>query len=277
LIDLHSHTTESDGTSTPEQLIETAIASGLEALAITDHDTFSGYDAAMAPARDAGFELVCGIELSTKLQSRTVHLLAYFVGRPPSPEFREWLGRMQASRRDRNRRLAARLQALGLDITLEEVEARGRNMTGRPHFARVMVEKGHVASIQDAFDEYLDESAKGYVDREEPTLAEGIQRVISGGGIPSIAHPIRLPRAGEDMNALTSEMRDMGLQAIEAYHSDHRPSDVALYLGLAERYGLAVTGGSDFHGEVRPAVRLGSGVDGNLSVPYEVLDRLRSV
>jgi hypothetical protein len=150
-------------------------------------------------------------------------------------------------------------------------------MTGRPHFARIMVEKGHVGSIQEAFDEYLDESAKGYVEREEPTLHEAIERVIAGGGVPSIAHPVRVPHAGEDISALIDEMRNMGLPAIEAYHSDHERSDVKFYLDLAQRFGLAVTGGSDFHGDVRPSVRLGSGVDGNVSVPYEVLEHLRKV
>ena len=143
MIDLHSHTNESDGTCTPGELIEEALRVGLEALGITDHDTFAGYDKAAPLAREAGLELICGIELSTKLHGRSVHLLGYFLGdEGPAPEFREWILDMQAARRDRNCRLIARLRDLGIDITLEEVQARSGGLTARPHFAQVMLEKG---------------------------------------------------------------------------------------------------------------------------------------
>ena len=179
---------------------------------------------------------------------------------------------MQASRRERNVRLAARLRELGFDITLEEAEARGRGMTGRPHFAQLMVEKGYVANIREAFDEYLDESAKGYVQRIEPQFAEGVARIREAGGIASLAHPVRV-RA--NIAVLLPELCEAGLNAIEAYHSDHEPQDTELYLALAERYGLMVTGGSDFHGAVKPGVFLGTGYKGNLSIPANLIDRLR--
>src|SRR5262249_37619424 len=153
----------------------------LEALAISDHDTLAGYDRAAPHAAEKGLDLVCGIELSTKFRRKTVHLLGYFLNEPPADGFRDWLAEMQASRRDRNLRLAERLRSLGLDVTIEEVERKGRSLTGRPHFAKVLLEKGYVSSIQEAFDEYLDESAKGYVDRKEPDLAFGIQQIASGG------------------------------------------------------------------------------------------------
>ena len=276
MIDLHTHTNESDGSFAPRQLVEEAVAMRLEALAITDHDTLSGYDAAAGPARELGLDLVCGIEMSTKLNSRVVHLLGYFVGGEPKPEFRAWLSGMQESRRDRNIRMAARLRELGIDITVEDAERKGRSMTGRPHFAKVMVEKGYVASIQQAFDDYLDESAKGYVDRKEPTLAEGIERIQTAGGLSSIAHPIRIGRLDEEeLKKLVGEMKTMGLGALEVYHSDHQPRHVGLYLELARTYDLKVTGGSDFHGEVKPGVKLGIGA-GNLNIPRSVLDRMRA-
>jgi hypothetical protein len=269
LIDLHTHTNESDGTLSPAELVAEAERAGLKALAITDHDTLRGYDAAAPAAAQVGLELICGIELSTKLHGRSVHLLGYFLDGPPSAGFREWIELMQASRHERNIRLAARLRELGLDITLEEVRARGRSMTGRPHFARVMLEKGYVASMQQAFDDYLDESAKGYVERMEPQLSEAVERIQAGGGLASLAHPVRL-----DPSVLP-EICDFGLDAIEAYHSDHGPDEVERYLALAKRCGLAVTGGSDFHGAVKPGLRLGWGYNGSAAVPPDVLDRLR--
>jgi len=274
LIDLHTHTDESDGTYTPAQLIAEAAALGLEALGITDHDTLAGYDSALPLAREAGVDLVCGIELSTKLRGRSVHLLGYFLEAPPSQAFRDWLREQQLSRRDRNARLADKLRSMGIQVSLTEVEARGKSLAGRPHFAQVMVEKGYVRDTREAFDDYLDESAKGYVDRKEPTFAEGVQKIVEGGGLPSLPHPVRVPRNGEDFEELIGEMLDAGLRAIEAYHSDHQPQDERLFLGQAERYGLAVTGGSDFHGAIKPHIRLGTGA-GNLCVPRAILDQLR--
>jgi predicted metal-dependent phosphoesterase TrpH len=273
LIDLHSHTNESDGTSSPEQLIEEAVRAGVETLAITDHDTFAGYDQALPAASAAGVELVCGIELSTKLHGRSVHLLGYFLDAGRLEEFRDWVLELQASRRERNVRLAARLRELGFDITLEEAEALGRGMTGRPHFARIMVEKGYVKNLRQAFDEYLDESAKGYVYRREPQFAEGVKQIRKAGGIASLAHPVRV---NGNVPVLMPELCAAGLNAIEAYHSDHGPLETELYLELAGRYGLLVTGGSDFHGEIKPGVNLGTGCGGNLRIPPDLLDRLRA-
>lgn len=246
-------------------------------MAITDHDTLAGYDKAAPRARELGLDLVCGIELSTKLNGKTVHLLGYFLSRPPSEEFRTWILDMQESRRDRNRRLLERLRSLGIELTLEEVTRKGRNMTGRPHFAKAMLEKGYVATIQEAFDRYLDESAQGYVDRREPLLSEGIERIKAGGGLTSIAHPVRMGKYGrEQMRELMGQMKDIGLDAIEVYHSDHRPRDVEQYLELARELDLGITGGSDFHGEAKPGVKLGTG-PGALHIERSVLDRLRAL
>jgi 3',5'-nucleoside bisphosphate phosphatase len=273
MIDLHSHTTASDGTYLPAQLVDEALRTGVRILGITDHDTFSGYDQALPLARQAGLELVCGIELSTKLHGHSVHLLGYFLSADGLGDFRTWIGELQASRRERNLRLIARLRELGLEITLEEVQARGGEMMGRPHFAQVLIEKGYVRSLQQAFDEYLDESAKGYVTRREPQFAEAVKHIRDAGGIASLAHPVRIR---EDVAAILPELRAAGLNAIEVYHSDHSPSQSALYLKLAEQHGLLVTGGSDFHGAVKPEIHLGTGRGGNLKVPDDLVDRLRA-
>jgi hypothetical protein len=277
MIDLHSHTTASDGTYSPAQLVDEAGRTGVRILGITDHDTFSGYDQALPLARQAGLELVCGIELSTKLHGHSVHLLGYFLNAFLNPDgldvFRGWIGDLQASRRERNVRLVARLRELGLDITLEEVRARGGGMTGRPHFAQLLLEKGYVSNLQEAFDEYLDEAAKGYVTRREPQFAEAVRQIRDAGGIASLAHPVRLR---EDTAAILPGLRAAGLNAIEAYHSDHSPSQTALYLELAAQHGLLVTGGSDFHGAAKPEIALGTGRGGNLKVPDDLVARLRA-
>jgi len=145
-------------------------------------------------------------------------------------------------------------------------------MTGRPHFAQILLEKGYVSNIRQAFDDYLDESAKGYVYRREPQFAEGVQQIRKAGGIASLAHPIRV---NGDVPALMPELRDAGLNAIEAYHSDHDREATELYLDLARKYGMLVTGGSDYHGAVKPEVSLGTGHDGNLHIPDDLLDALR--
>jgi len=277
LIDLHTHTTESDGTYSPVELVKAGKDAGLEALAISDHDTFAGYQIAQPLAESAGLRLLCGIELSTALgnpKERTAHLLGYFFKGPPSDEFRTWILRGQAARRDRNIRLAKRLQSLGVDIRIEEVNALGRSLAGRPHFAKLMVDKGIVPNIQEAFRRYLDESAPGYVDREEPLLEEAIQRVNDGGGISSLAHPVRLGKRNHDEEeTLIGKLAEAGLQALEAYHSDHTASDSARYVALARKYGMKVTGGSDFHGGNKPSIRLGVG-SGHLNISMRVLDDL---
>jgi predicted metal-dependent phosphoesterase TrpH len=272
MIDLHSHTTASDGTFSPEQLVDEAGRAGVRTLGITDHDTFSGYDRALPLARRTGLELVCGIELSTKLHGHSVHLLGYFLHPDGLDVFRGWIGDLQASRRERNVHLVARLRELGLDITLEEAQARGGEMTGRPHFAQLLVEKGYVSNMQQAFDDYLDESAKGYVTRREPQFAEAVKHIRDEGGIASLAHPVRLR---EDVANALPELHAAGLNAIEAYHSDHSPAQTELYLQLARQNGLLVTGGSDFHGAAKPEIRLGTGRAGNLRIPNDLIDQLR--
>ena len=274
MIDLHSHTTASDGTFSPAQLVEEAQRVGLRTLGITDHDTFSGYEEALPMARAARLDLVRGIELSTKLNGHSVHLLGYFLNEqhPGLVEFKKWIRDLQESRRERNIRLVERLQELGLDITLEEVAARGGGMTGRPHFARLLVEKGYVSNMQQAFDDYLDESAKGYVTRREPQFAEAAQRIGQAGGIASLAHPIRLR---EDVASVLPKLRADGLTAIEVYHSDHSAEQTELYLRLANEHGLLVTGGSDFHGAAKPEICLGTGRENNLHVPEDLVMRLR--
>lgn len=282
MIDLHVHTTASDGTASPTEVIAEAKAAGLDALSITDHDTFAAYDEAVDAARQAGIPLIWGIEISTKLvqpgkpHGKSVHLLGYFM-KGPTPDFEQWIIALQEARRERNLQLIDKLQELGLEITIEEVQALGRNMTGRPHFARVMVQKGYVSTIQEAFDKYLDEKGAAYVDKHEPTLAEGIRHIRDAGGVASLAHPVRLNKMGSQEEDLIRQMAKMGMQALEAYHPDHTDRNQERYQMLARRYDLATTGGSDYHGDNKPGIKIGTGRQNNIAVPTKVLDRLRGL
>lgn len=255
-----------------------ALAAGLRAIAITDHDTFDGYYGAHEAAKDAGLELVCGIEISTRHDGRSVHLLGYFLDQEPSKSFLDWLYLVQKARKERNRQMAKKLQDLGLDICLEEAESLGKSITGRLHFARALVAKEIVTHTQEAFDKYLAEGAPGYVQMEEPALADAIRVVREGGALPVVAHPIRLGYTNlrEEENVLR-ELRAAGLLGLECYHADHSSPVAARYLGLARKYGFCVTGGSDYHGAAKPSIRLGSGRRGNVRVPYAILTGMRSL
>jgi hypothetical protein len=276
MIDLHSHTNQSDGTFTPAALVAEALRVGLRALAITDHDTFAGYDAAIPFAAESGLELICGIELSTRYQGGTVHLLGYFPVTPPSAELRAWLAWVLEMRRDRNIRLIAKLQSLGLDITLEEVEKVGRTLTGRPHFAQVLVQKGYAKDLQNAFDSYLDESARGFVHRQEVPMVEALERILDSGGVPSLAHPVRVAKNNwEKLAELVEDLAGLGMRAIEVYHSDHSPENVSYYASLADQFNLGMTGGSDFHGANKPSISLGTGKHNNLHVPDALAENLK--
>lgn len=282
MIDLHSHTDESDGSLTPKQLVDLAQNISLEAIAITDHDTFAGYDKALPLAQSIGLDLMQGIELNSHAMingsatARYVHILAYFPLKPPQGEFVSWLSDTRRERSQRNQKLIASLQSNGVDITLAEVEAKGRTLTGRPHFARVLVDKGYAKSLQDAFHRYLGEEAPSYVHRESLTTLETVALVRKSGGIPVVAHPIRLGLERAAERGFLEAAKSAGLLGLEVYHSEHSPELQQYYLHLAGELNLLPTGGSDFHGpSVKPDIDLGTGRGGNVDVPLSFLTGLR--
>jgi predicted metal-dependent phosphoesterase TrpH len=170
-----------------------------------------------------------------------------------------------------------KLRSFGVDIELSEVERLGRTLTGRPHFARVLVQKGYAANTEEAFRRYLGELAPSFVERDAPDVATGIQRIAAAGGLPVAAHPVRLGISDATAEErLFEKLGGAGLRGIEIYHSDHDESDTARYRRIAKKLGLVVTGGSDFHGDAKPRVALGSGVNGSLNIPKSILDELRS-
>lgn len=280
MIDLHTHTCASDGTDTPAQLIDRAVALGLEALAITDHDTFRGSDEAVPLAAGRGLRFVRGLELSTRQpdetnpSARSVHILGYFFGDPPAA-FRQWIETLRAARRERNCAMAEKLTALGMPVTVEEAEAYGRNITGRPHFARVLRDKGFIRSIEEAFQVYLGETGTAYVERQDPSTEEGIRRITDAGGLASLAHPFRLNKTDPiEEEELIRRFAEAGLGAIEVWHSDHDQSSRDRYIHLARKYNLGMSGGSDYHGDIKPHVLLGRGRNGVNKVPLALLDDL---
>jgi 3',5'-nucleoside bisphosphate phosphatase len=285
LVDLHTHTDRSDGSTPPCDLVRQASAEGLRAIAMADHDTLAGYDAASPMAADCGVELICAVELSTRpnercdggKRERSVHVLGYWLSSDPTVEFRRYLETQQASRRKRNVDLVAKLRQLGVSITIEDAEVYGRNQVGRPHFARVLLNKGYVSNLQEAFDVYLADEAKAGVERDEPTLEEGIRRIKDSGGIATLAHPVRLPQRGPDLERLVEHLLEAGLEGIEVYHSEHAPADCAEFARIARRFGLVSTGGSDYHGDNKPEIRLGSGIDGNVRLTYSLLEEMRDM
>ncbi|MCC7156100.1 MAG: PHP domain-containing protein [Bryobacterales bacterium] len=259
MIDLHTHTTRSDGTDTPAELLALARGIGLEALAITDHDTITEVSDPLA---------IRGIEVGAR---GFVHVLGYFFDEP-GQEFLTWLAARNLHPRDRIREMAARLQGLGFDVTAEEAEALGARSTCRPHFARLLVRKGYVQSMSEAFQKYLGEGGPAYVERDDPEPEEAIEYLRAGGAVPSLAHPVHVEVP--DLAVFVARLARAGLCAIEAFHPDHSPADTRNYLALAQRLDLAITGGSDYHGANKPGIHLGTG-RGNVDAPLALLDDLR--
>lgn len=276
MIDLHAHTTASDGTFSPRALVELARTTGVTTLAVTDHDTVAGLSGAIATGAELGVEIIPGVEFSTSHRPGTMHLLGYGF----DPAATGLLGTLEGSRRardERNPRIAEKLRGLGFDVTLAEVEAvAGGGVVGRPHFARVLMQKGVVASINEAFEKYFNRGGPAYAAAERISPADAIAAIRGAGGVAVLAHPYQL-RAASDvaLEEIVTTLQAAGLQGIEAYYSRHRPAQVAAYRSLAERHGLLVTGGSDFHGSVKPDIALGTGC-GDLRVPVELLGPLKA-
>jgi 3',5'-nucleoside bisphosphate phosphatase len=283
MIDLHTHTNFSDGTSTPADLLVEAEQAGLSAVAITDHDTLAGFDAALPLAARHYVEIVCGVEVSTQLEmcqglSLPVHLLGYFFNEVPGDDFRHWLAGISATRYERNMSLMKKLQAANIEISWEDFPDLGPKQTARPGIARVLVKKGYAATYQSAFDLYLSDSALEKIKRSVPSTQEAIKRISGSGGIAVLAHPMRI-RGQQIPECLTiiQELVRCGLGGLEIYHSDHSTEDAAFLQQAAERFRLVPTGGSDYHGENKPGVRLGSGRQDNIAIPDSLLQRIKDV
>ena len=273
MIDLHTHSSVSDGSDPPERIPELAAAAGCTAVALTDHDRLDGLAAARAAAGRAGVELVPGCELSCTTPWGEAHLLAYFVEDDGGPLHAE-LERLQRSRDQRNRALAGRLAELGLPVTLEEMEAEaGGSGVGRPHAAAVLVRKGVVASMDEAFDLWLGDGRPAHVARERPDVNEVLRATRASGGVVVLAHPLSLGLDPVALDRAAGELAAAGMVGMEAIYGRYTPEERHELAVLAARHGLVATGGSDYHGSYKPDLRVGLGT-GDLTVPDEVLERL---
>jgi predicted metal-dependent phosphoesterase TrpH len=245
VIDLHTHSTCSDGTDPPERIPELAAAAGCSAVALTDHDTLACIGRARARADELGIELVAGCEVSCRYRGVSAHVLVYFVedGAGPLPEE---LARLRADRIARNRRLAARLEELGVPISYEEIvgAAAGEESAGRPHVAALLVRHGLAESIPDAFDRWLGEGGPAYVPKARVTPAEIAAAATASGGVCVLAHPLTLGVDAAGLEEVAAELADAGFAGMEAYYARYPPGERAQLVSVARRHGLVPTGGS---------------------------------
>lgn len=273
-IDLHLHTTHSDGSLPPAEVLARAHKAGVTALAITDHDITTGIPEALETGARLGIEVIPGVEISSRLGDSELHILGYFL-KWQDPTLSARLAGLRAGRHTRNPQIIERLRTLGLDITYEEVRTlAGTESVGRPHIARVLMNKGYVTSAKDAFDRYLAEGKPAYVPRELPEPAEAIAWIREARGIAVLAHPTWVKQNGEGLFKLCERLKVAGLGGIEVHYSTHSPKQTAEFLDIAKRLDLLVTGGSDFHGVTKPDIDVGVG-RGGLKVPAKLLEPLK--
>lgn len=276
-IDLHVHSTYSDGTFTPTQLIDEASRIGLAAMALTDHDTVDGIPEAIEAASKKGIELVPGIELSTFYQKKEIHIVGLFIDYTDSA-FNKRLLTFKEGREQKNIKMCEKFKELGIEVSYDEMKSMyAGSVITRAHFADYLLKKGIVGDRNEAFDRYIGDNRPCYVDREKITPMEAIDMIHSVGGIAILAHPV-LYHLGE---AKMHELMDYlccpgGIQALEAIYSTYKMGDELAMRRLAKEYNILISGGSDFHGANKPHISLGTGM-GKLFVPYEVLEKLRSV
>lgn len=275
--DLHCHTTCSDGSDTPEQLVVLAKEAGLAAVAVTDHDTVDGLERAESAAQAAGIEMVPGVELSVLHPHGNMHLLGYYVD-PGCADFKRVIAKVQDARSARNPKIVEKLRGLGMDVSMEELEEMaGGGQIGRPHIARALVAKGYVKSVYEAFDRYLKKDGPAYVPKSILSPADAIGAVTGCGGVAVLAHPFSLGhRTREELEGWIAEWKEMGLQGVECYYSEHDQDFTSFLLSLCRRLGLAATGGSDYHGRAKPHIALGRG-RGNLKVPYSCVEAIKEL
>ncbi|MEY4528939.1 MAG: Phosphoesterase [Nitrospirota bacterium] len=273
-IDLHLHTTHSDGSQTPAEVVTLAHEAGVSALAITDHDITTGLPEAMATGQTLGIEIIPGIEISSRHGESELHVLGYFL-KWEDAQLNERLTALRESRHRRNPKIVALLQAAGIDITYDEVRAvAGSDSVGRPHIARVLMDKKVVTSAKEAFDRFLAEGKPAYVPRDLPSPADAIRWIREAGGLAVLAHPTWVKTVEGTLTDLARQLKEQGLDGVEVHYSTHTPRQTREYLSLAKQLGLLVTGGSDFHGLTKPDIEVGTG-KGSLHVPDHLLPKLK--
>lgn len=274
MLDLHAHSTFSDGSETPASLARLAKDGHVRALALTDHDNANGAAEFLEACREVGLTGIAGIEWSADVDSGTLHILGLGIDHS-SESLRDASNEVLESRDERNRRILAKLNDLGFGLTWDEVqELAGEDVVGRPHFARAMIARGWAETMGEVFERYLEKGAPAYFDRFRLQPKEAIAVIREAGGVPVIAHPTSWSDDFPDLKEKIGELAEEGLLGIEAYYPSHSPETTLEMLRIAKHFGLLVTGGSDFHGEdVKPGIRIGVG-NGSLHVPDKLLPPL---
>ena len=276
-VDLHTHSTASDGTLTPEELVDHAVECGLSAIAITDHDTVGGVARALKQAEKyEDFELIPGIEYSTVKNGKDVHIVGLFVNYD-DPDYVAVLNKYMQSRIDRNIKICEKLTAAGLPITFDELTAANPGaVITRAHFGKMLLAKGYVTSIKEVFDRYLGDTCPCYVPRQEITPEMAVSQILENGGLPILAHPMIYGLGKDALDNLVKSLKEVGLVGIEALYGTYTNQDERDVKKLAEKYNLIISGGSDFHGTNKPTIELGKGT-GRMVIPYDVLENIRNV
>lgn len=275
-IDLHVHSTKSDGSYTPTELVAEAIKQGLSCFALTDHDTISGIDEARAAAKGTALTIIPGIEFSTSYYGKDIHMLGLCLDYK-NAAFQKQLNYFIESRDARNEKIYSLFKEHGIEISKESMkEMFGDVVYTRAHMARFLLNKGYTTSINGAFTHYIGDHGPCYVPRENITPKQTIESILDAGGIPIIAHPLLYKLSKENLENMVKEFKKMGMLGIEAIYWSHTPSDENALRLLAGKYDLIISGGSDFHGANRPNVALGKG-KGNLKIPMSILDTIKSM
>ena len=273
-LDLHLHTTHSDGSCTPTEVIGLAHQAGVTALAITDHDITSGIPEAIVAGEQYGIEIIPGVEISSLTGNSELHILGYFLDWQDT-DLNQRFKSLRDSRHHRNPQIVDRLQRLGIDITYDEVRAlAGSDSVGRPHIARALMNKGVVTSAKEAFDRFLGDGKAAYVPRDLPSPADAIRWIKDAHGLSVLAHPTWVKLADQPLAELVRRLKADGLDGVEVYYSTHAARQTREYLSLAQHLGLLVTGGSDFHGLTKPDIEVGIG-KGSLHIPTSLLPKMK--
>jgi len=272
-IDLHVHSDKSDGSLSPSDLVSYAIKQGVSAFALTDHDTVDGIDEAIAASKGTSVTVIPGIELSTAYEGKDIHIVGLFIDKE-QPAFRERIGRFANARINRNLEMCEKLTEYGMPITYDELTAAFPDaVITRAHYARLMMQKGYVKSLKEAFERYIGDYGPCFIPRKKITPDEGVRFILSANGLPVLAHPMQYGMGDARLQQLIDSLKEAGLVAMEAIYCTHTPSEEAKLCKLAKENGLLISGGSDFHGKAKPGLELGTGY-GRLHVPQEVLDNL---
>ncbi|MBN2467940.1 MAG: PHP domain-containing protein [Deltaproteobacteria bacterium] len=275
LIDLHIHTSASDGSYSPREIVHLALEYNIKAIAITDHDTIQGNAEGFTEGVQKGIEVIPGVEISAEWNHHLIHILGYYID-DRSTKLASELDALIRFREERNPKIIEKLNALGLNISYDEVRAAaGLGTIGRPHFAQVLVAKQYAKNSDEAFKKYLQRGASAYAEKKRLTPLEGVRLIREAGGIPVLAHPfVTNGISEEEMEGFVVELKCMGIEGIEVLYPTHTVHQTLVLQSIARKYNLLETGGSDFHGEQKPDIKLARGF-GNMHVPYEVVTRMK--